>query len=371
VRPADAAVAEALAVARRPALRARLAQQPHRQTWLWTVVVVSVVAFVVAILSAPAADATPAQGLGWLLFVGSSVHIAGTGWLFTFSDVRRHVRQHRNRYVIAPISLVAAAAAVAVLLAPKDLSVLLLGYFAWQFFHYQKQNLGLAALSATCLGVASLRRNERRSIIATGWAGIAALMAHPGTLQLPIDPHLGWYPALPFAIASCCFAVGVGAGLLGLIRRSAADRPVGFCAVYLLALCFPLPIFVFSSPYAAVGGMTIAHGLQYLVLVGLVAVGPHGRRASVTKLTVFVTTALVGGLLLNLASHLHGGGGVARGCYGAYLGVVMSHFVVDAGIWRLRDPFPRQFLTARIPSVLGRSVNSPRDASSAGVGSAP
>jgi hypothetical protein len=32
----------------------------------------------------------------------------------------------------------------------------------------------------------------------------------------------------------------------------------------------------------------------------------------------------------------------------------MAHFVIDAGIWRLRDEFPRQFLTSRLPYLLGR-----------------
>jgi len=37
-------------------------------------------------------------------------------------------------------------------------------------------------------------------------------------------------------------------------------------AVYLLAVCFPAPLVLTSSPYAAVGGLTLAHGLQYLLL---------------------------------------------------------------------------------------------------------
>ncbi|MCW2930448.1 MAG: hypothetical protein JWM19_1410 [Actinomycetia bacterium] len=35
-----------------------------------------------------------------------------------------------------------------------------------------------------------------------------------------------------------------------------------------------------------------------------------------------------------------------------YLGVVMAHFVIDAGLWRLRDPFPRRFLASRVPYLL-------------------
>jgi hypothetical protein len=335
--------------------------------WLWIVVAVTLAAFAIAIISAPAVNVDPAQGLGWLLFVGASVHVAGTGWLFTFRDVRDHALQRRARYVTAPLVLVAVAAALAVELSPRRLSVLLLGYFGWQFFHYQKQNVGLAALAAKSQGVGPLRVTERRAIMATGWAGIAALLLHPGLLQLALDPRYGWYPAVPFALAVMVFVASAVVGLAALGRRAREDRRAGFCAVYLLALCFPLPIFVFASPYAAVGGMTIAHGLQYLVLVGLVARGPAERRASMTRLTVFVTAALVGGAALNLASHLHSGGDAARLIYGGYLGIVMAHFVVDAGIWRLRDPFPRQFLSDRVPQLLGYSPVSAADASPTGV----
>jgi hypothetical protein len=30
----------------------------------------------------------------------------------------------------------------------------------------------------------------------------------------------------------------------------------------------------------------------------------------------------------------------------------MSHFVIDAGLWRLRDSFPRRFLASRVPYLL-------------------
>jgi len=66
----------------------------------------------------------------------------------------------------------------------------LLPYFAWQFFHYQKQNAGLAALAASASRVPSVRPAERRALLVAGGAGIAGLVAHPGLLQLRIDPGL-------------------------------------------------------------------------------------------------------------------------------------------------------------------------------------
>ncbi len=125
--------------------------------------------------------------------------------------------------------------------------------------------------------------------------------------------------------------------------------------MYALALLFPLPIFVFTSPYAAVAGMTMAHGFQYLLLVGLVATGSAPRERW-RRVSALCTLAVVGGVILNLLSHLHGDGLPFRLLFGVYLGLLAAHFVVDAGIWRLREPFVRAFLSQRI----GYLVRLPR-----------
>jgi hypothetical protein len=122
--------------------------------------------------------------------------------------------------------------------------------------------------------------------------------------------------------------------------------------VYLSSLGFFAPVFLFHSPYAAVAGMTIAHGFQYLILVGLVANGEPRRPNRAIGLAAFLNIALVGGIALSAASHLHGGPTAARLLFGAYLGLVMTHFVVDADLWRLRNPFPRAFLSSRIPYLV-------------------
>ena len=50
------------------------------------------------------------------------------------------------------------------------------------------------------------------------------------------------------------------------------------------------------------------------------------------------------------ASHLHLSGTAAlRGVFGLYVGLVCVHFLVDARLWRLSQPFPRAFLGARLP----------------------
>jgi hypothetical protein len=319
-------------------------------------VAVTIGSLVAAILLAPPASASPTIGLAWLLFLGSSVHVAATGWLYTVPEVRAHVLEHRARYVWVPAGLVVGGAAVAAIVPPRLFVWVLLPYSAWQFFHFQKQNVGMASLAASSHRLTSLRKPERSAILAAGWAGIAGVMSHPGLLRLSANPGLGRL----FPVAGLAFAMAVTFGVWAILRRPSTERPAGFSAVYISSLLFSVPIFLFTSPYAAVGGMILAHGLQYLVLVGLVAAGVPTRRTRLLQCTTLVNIALIGGLVLAATSHLHGSGPAGRLLYGAYLGVAMSHFVVDAGIWRLRDTFPRQFLSSRVPYLVpARSRRSP------------
>lgn len=330
-----------------------LAPSPLRATrrWLAATLALSVLPFALAVLLAPAAGARPSSALIWLLFVGSSSHVGATAWFYTVGEVRGHMRRHPGRYLVAPALLVVGTAAAAVVTPASWVVDALLAFFAWQFFHFQKQNLGIAALAARSLRAPGLSLTERRALIGAGCGGIVALVAHPALLQLSPDVSLRWL----YAVGVVLFAVSVVAGAASLLRRPPAARPPALLAVYAVSLLFFAPVFAFDSPYAAVAGLTIAHGLQYLLLLGMLAGAREGSAAGPQLgVLVLVNIALIAGLALNQASHLHTAHGLARAVYGAYLGLVMAHFVVDAGLWRLRDEFPRSFLTRRLPYLLAQ-----------------
>ncbi len=288
--------------------------------------------------------------LAWLLFLSSSCHVAGTAWLVSIGEFRRHVRARPGRYLVAPVALVGGGLLVVMVVGRGALAWILVAFFAWQLHHYQRQNLGMVALAALSAGVARLRVAERRCIVLAGACGVAGLVARPTIVQLHLSPPLG----LAFDGTRVAYVGIVLAGIAELRERPPTQRPKDFCALYIATLLFPVPVFVFTAPYAAVAGMTIAHGLQYLVLLGLLAAGgTRGQRA--TSVATLAAVALAGGAVLSVMSHLHTAPSPVRLLYGAYLGVTTAHFVADAGIWRLRDPFARNLLRARAPMLLGPS----------------
>lgn len=322
--------------------------QHSRRLWLLGTLVATVVPIAVLAIAAPASTASPGTGLAWVLFVGSSVHVASTGWFYSVREVRAHMRAHKARYYLVPGALVVVASALAIVMSTRQLVWVLLAFFAWQFFHFQKQNLGVAALAARAHHARGLDSTERKALVGAGIGGIVGLLGHPALLQVA--------GARPYEFAFLVGAIGFGCsaavGLWALSRRPAADRPLPYVLAYATSLLFFAPVWSFASPYGAVAGLTIAHGLQYLILMGLLAARPSTQRGSALSVLILVNVAVLLGLLLNGMSHLHDAAGAGRLLFGVYLGLSMSHFVVDAGLWRLRDEFPRTFLADKLPFLL-------------------
>jgi len=326
------------------------------RAWMWTTILITAGALVSAVMLAPPAGTPPLRAVTWLLFAGSSVHVASTAWLFTVPEVRAYARHHAARCLWVPAGLVVFGVAAAAAAGPATFSWLLLPFFGWQFWHYQKQNIGVTALAASAERSAPLLPAERRPLLLAGVAATAALAARPGLLGLRLTPTA---QAL-FPLAGLAYAIAVAAGLAVIIRRLRARPAAGFCAAYLVSLLFVLPVFCWSSPYAAVGGMTVAHGLQYLILVSLVAsAGRRARPSPLTKVALLANISLIGGAALNWASHLHNAAAPGRLVFGAYVGIVMAHFVIDAGLWRTRDPLARHFITTHLPYLVPTAQRQP------------
>jgi hypothetical protein len=313
---------------------------------------------VVVVLLAQTKSASATDLLGGLIVFGYTGHVASTAWLARFPELRAMTRHRPVRLLVIPAFLVVGVCVAACLVSSSARPWLLLSFFVWQFHHFQKQNLGLTTMSARAYGVATLGRVERRALLVAGASGIAALVAHPTLLDLRPGYRLAWL----FLFAGALWIGSVLTGLMAMSRRPRADRPTALLLCYASGLLFFGPAFVFRSPYEAVAPLVIAHGVQYLWLLGTMAADRSPSEPSVgvgrriRALTMLGCVVLAGGLILSLLSGLHASrsDGVKL-LYGLYLGIVMTHFVVDATLWRGRDRWSRRFLATRIPFLAVRA----------------
>src|SRR5262249_13599558 len=91
---------------RHPPPRRREPPALLRRAWLAGTIGLTLGAFVVTVALAPTGTQPPGRALQWLLFVGSSVHVAATAWFYSVPEVRAHALEHRQRYIVAPAVLV-------------------------------------------------------------------------------------------------------------------------------------------------------------------------------------------------------------------------------------------------------------------------
>jgi hypothetical protein len=289
-------------------------------------------------------------------FLGANFHVASTGWFYTDPEIRSLFRAHPVRYLIVPCVLVLGSAAAFYLLDQSPRLYLVAGFICWQLWHYQKQNVGVLSFIAAGTDGTPLSIWERRTLGLSAIAGIlgffSVAQAGPPSLSAgPMSLSAEFLLLHQIGAAICwllpivfCFAV-----VKNPVLRTNKLRLLFF----LFGTLFFFPTFVFTDSLSELAGYGMAHGLQYLVFMGFVSVGKHKAMTSLVKLLIIATC---GALILDRAASAQSWPDFSYGyaIYGAFVGVVMAHFVLDTGIWRLREPFQRGYMRKKFYFVFDR-----------------
>ncbi|MGA9725247.1 MAG: hypothetical protein WBQ86_22520, partial [Candidatus Binatus sp.] len=121
--------------------------------------------------------------------------------------------------------------------------------------------------------------------------------------------------------------------------RLRADLPTLIYTV--LGWTFFLPTLVSTNDLVGYWSYAIAHGAQYLIFMIVLS---GNRKHGTTVLSLFLFLFAV---MLLAFDHLNrSGAGMA-----AYTGLVMGHFLIDAKIWRLREPIQRSLISQRFAFI--------------------
>jgi tetratricopeptide (TPR) repeat protein len=327
------------------------ALRPPTSPWLFSPVVDLLVGC--GLLALPLGllfSVVPAEQTSWLVVGTSALAVVVNGPHYAATIVRALHHDRRARVVLAVASVVAVVAAVAAHVWPLLLAALFTAYVTWSPWHYATQNHGVGVLLLARAGGPPTTAGERRALKAAHViAALAAIAAIHTGLSEAFLRRLGLSPDVAFAAAvvAAIAAVLLTGGVLWRLRRRGASATALLTTAALVStslVWFVVPgvMEAGSSLIYVSGAAALLHCAQYLWITIFV----EGRMAHVTGrrfdgLAFFGTVVALGVGLFTAGPWL-----VSRGFgYDLIVSLMilqavvnLHHFVVDAFVWKFRDP---------------------------------
>jgi hypothetical protein len=260
----------------------------------------------------------------WGIMAATGVgHVAATAFFYADPGFGRLIREDRQRFLLWPfIAMVACYAVFSINTAAWAIVSKL--FIVWQLYHYQRQNYGVIAFAAQSGGFGRLPQ-AMNLMLNLGVAG--------GACALFVDTSIG--------VAVFAGSTAVLAYMLLIDPRLRRNSRV-LCFT-LLGWAFLLPTLVSADPLVSFWSYAIAHGAQYLIFLAVLSVGHRfGLAGPVILVFISVATWMVFACLLS-----------APATAAIYTGIVMGHFLIDAKLWRLREPTQRGLIRERFAFIFG------------------
>ena len=298
-----------------------------------------------------------------LLFLGTA-HVPATLFFYVDKDFSEIIRKHKARYIYFPILLTVVTGLLFAFTNPLVQAYTLLIYWAWQAFHYGRQNSGIYSFVSIATRGAPADKYERLMIELGTWCGIIGTFKILGSAVAPNYLHglfdtMYWFGGLAFVLV-------LVASVIVYVRNLRLATPL-LTLYYFTLVCFFLPVFLSTEMSVAFYSYAIAHGVQYLLFMSVVSLNfdPQSvsQRWQVGKFVKLLLLTVVVGLvfyrtielktfefivlnpaLLKLVDFL----------IGAIIGATMAHFVIDAGAWRLSKALQRMYIGKRFAFVFNR-----------------
>lgn len=327
----------------------------QRRRWFAALLLVTLLPLaglpLVALLDLPFRESTV---IGLAVFIGGVCHVGSTATFYADADARKLMAPMKPRFVALPLAAIAVSVAAVVagsalgngpgVLGDAVMAIFFV-HLVWLYYHYQKQNYGLMSFAAAASGTRLPPGTVKIVLVpplAGGLATIPALLTDG--LALPLPAWLAEQAPLWRTLAWWAYAVAaVLMARLAWRHREVFQQPL--VAVFSLAsFGFFLPALLVKNLDYAFWSYALAHGFQYLLMVGIVS---RGAARPLAMLPAFVLAALVGGWVLNRF-----GGNHALFVCGILLTWV--HFVLDAKLWKMSDAGVRSFLRGRFAFIFDR-----------------
>jgi hypothetical protein len=285
------------------------------------------------------------------------VHVACTAFFYFDPEFRPVLRESPARCLwspaLVPLAVTTCGVVGAMWVGPWAFLLVWIFGSTWLFYHYQRQNFGLISFISMHFGSGRLPPRVNTALNLAALGGILCFVGAPEYYVSGNEEPLMNMEGLVGADMRMLLrgagtiiytlAVLLMIGVLWLEKRLRSNGWV--IGALSLSLAFFLPPVLFTSLFAPFLPFAIAHGAQYILMMVVVS-GRSSR--SWWGLGLFFAACVGAGVTLEAMRYwtwpypLIG------------IGLVWVHFLVDAKVWRLREPRQREIMHDRFDFFLPR-----------------
>jgi len=280
------------------------------------------------------------------IWSSSLAHVGLTGMFWLDRRYRQHMASEPRRYYLDPVILLVGSITVFWITGAIGSFVFYATFLVWLYFHYMKQNWGLLCLSARSLHCTRPTQWELSALYLGFLGGVLGTMTDftgmnyrnelgifAEGFSIPGQDALAILRQAGLVLVTVSAILGLGLATYRLV----SGAPYFQCAMSAMVGLFFLPIYALDDGAMAIG---CSHAFQYAIVMTILAADrSQGIRLFRLLGLVAVTCAYVAIYYGLREASWWGQWADTMAIAGTV--VIMWHFMIDAGLWRLGQAFQR------------------------------
>lgn len=290
----------------------------------------------------------PFPGTLAVMIITGSMHVAATSFFAFDRQFWPVIRESPLRCMWslawAPLAVLGSGLAIAAAISRPWAYLVVIGFQnAWLFYHYQRQNFGLISFISTNVGCGRVPPGVNTAMNVAAAGAWISMMGVPGFCIQTGDLVTAEMTRILWSVGAAIFALSLGMMAWAMYCEPRLRQNAWLLGGLVFGMMFFLPSVLFDSLVLGFLPYAMAHGAQYILMMSVLS--GRSSRGWIALLTMVVLAVSLGYGLDSMRPWPW---------ILVATGLVQVHFLLDAKVWRLREPQQRAIMNQRFDFLLTR-----------------